>query len=133
MAIPDEVYEKSASLTYNEGNWSAEYKGEGFDIYPGVQILAFDDRVGEWVNAMIQGFERDKVLVVWEDGFRFLFTASRAAIRPKARRESAPQEPPAASPDQAFSEGYQLAMTDMMMSMATRLGALEKEVYGKEK
>lgn len=132
MAIPDEVYEDCASLTYEEGDWSAEYRGEGFDIYPGVQVTAFDDRVGEWVNAVIQAFERDKILVVWEDGFRFLFTASRAAIRPKAKRKSAPQEPQHDGLQQAFSEGYQLAVTDMMMSMATRIGALEKEVYGKK-
>ncbi len=132
MAIPDDVYEESATLNYEEGCWSAEYKGEGFDIYPGADVLAYDDRVGEWVNARIQGFERDKILVIWEDGFRFLFTASRAAIRPKLRGPKPATAPAQVGPEQAFAEGYQVAMMDMMMALATRVGTLENKIYGKK-
>jgi len=133
MAIPENIFEESAQLTYDEGYWTATYKGKPFDLYPGAAVLAWDDRVETWANAMVQGFERDKVLVVWEDGFRFLFTAERAAIRPKERRgpDPDPQPPP---PDaaqlsaQAFGEGYQAAISDLMAAVMARFGRLEAKV-----
>jgi len=132
VAVPDHVFEESAKLTYDEGYWTATYQGQPFDLYPGASVLAWDDRVETWANAMVQGFERDKVLVVWEDGFRFLFTAERAAIKPKKAPVAPDPEPPPSVGDvaaQAFGEGYQAAISDLMMAMAVRVGRLEKEVF----
>ena len=133
MAVPDHIFEESAKLTYDGGYWTAEYQGKPFDIYPGAQVLAWDDRIEDWANAVVHAFERNTVLVMWEDGFRFLFTAKRAAIKPKSIPQAQPE--PQALPEindiasQAFGEGYQAAISDMIMAMAVRVGRLEKEVF----
>lgn len=136
MAIPDSIFEDCANLKYDGGYWTASYKGEPFDIFVGLDVIAYDDRVEDWANAKIVGFERNTLLVMWEDGFRFIFTDKRCAIRPKGQpvpaAPPAMQHAPPADLDMAYAEGYNRAVQDLLMALATRVGALESRVFGKE-
>lgn len=95
MAIPDHVYDDCAQLTYTNGDWTAHYKDQPFQLHIGLLVLAYDDRCDDWVNGVVTKFERDKILVQYEDGYRFLFTSTRAAIRPKSGSQQ-PAPPPQA-------------------------------------
>ena len=125
MAIPDEVFESSAKVDYTDGEWVGHFEGQSFGLWAGMPVTAYDDRVDLWVNAVIAGFERDKMLVMFEDGFRFLFTASRAAIRPKKTNAIPQQEPVHPMPGDDFANGYQAAINDLLISISGRLKVLE--------
>lgn len=77
MGVPESAFEEADPWEVKNSRWYIR----GYIMSPGARVMAYDDRSQGWSLASIVSFTENSITITFSDGFRFIFSAERCAIK----------------------------------------------------